>query len=117
MLRSVHAVAAAGLLAAAVVLPALVLPAAARAGVTAYHANLVETNNSGVSGSVQITLHDVADSLTVSLRATGLEPGKIHPAHIHGFVNGKDAVTPTIPEFDFNHNGMIEDYEGELAIG
>src|SRR5436190_24151435 len=105
-------VAAAGLVAAA-----LLCPAAARAGVTQYHANLLETSTYGVSGSVQLSLDDAADSLTVSLRATGLEPGKIHPAHIHGFVNGKDAVTPTVPAFDFNHNGMIEDYEGELAIG
>jgi len=90
------------------------VPAIASAGLV-YHANLSPLNNSGVKGTIQMTLN--GDSLSVNIHVTGLEPNKVHTEHIHGFVNGKNSVIPTLSKFDFNKNGRIDDDEGELAVG
>jgi len=94
------------------VMTVLLLPMAAHAAITHYQAKLSEINDSGVSGKVNITLN--GSLLTVDFFATGLEPKHDHPAHIHGFVTDKKSSTSFK---DYNHNGEIDDYEGELFVG
>ena len=52
--------------------------------------------------------------MTVDFLASGLERKHGHPAHIHGFVTDKKS---TVSFKDYNHNGDIDDYEGELFVG
>jgi len=64
---------------------------------TYYTAALNELNNSGVSGSANLTLDSIENSLRVQINATGLEPGMVHVQHIHGLVGPDgplDSVTP-----------------------
>ena len=77
-----------------------------------FFANLSPVNNSGVNGTASLTLD--GNSLTVLINATGLEVGQIHPQHIHGFVNGNASSTNFT---DFNSNGLIDEFESELATG
>lgn len=72
---------AAGLLAAA--LTGVTAPAAAD---TTVHADLVEQNKSGVTGSVTLTVKDDG-ALRVQVDAEGLVPG-VHAQHIHGAAGG-----------------------------
>lgn len=53
---------------------------------------LVELNHSGVRGKV--TLIERAGTLRVNLDVRGLEAGKLHVHHIHGFGNGTQAHCP-----------------------
>src|SRR4051812_5099527 len=71
-----------------------------------YFANLTPLNNSGVTGTASLTLN--GNDLTVVLNAVGLEPDKLHPQHIHGFVDGRQS---SLHATDFNANGMIDDFE------
>jgi hypothetical protein len=91
----------------------LAAPALALAAST-FTAPIIPTNNSGVTGSVTLSLN--ADQLTVAIHATGLEPDQVHPQHIHGFANGQDS-RPPVPADDTNKNGLIDDVEAEAAAG
>jgi hypothetical protein len=71
--------------AACLTLLALALPAPAQAETTV-HADLVEQNRSGVTGTVTLTARDNGD-LVVRITATGLMPGP-HAQHIHGATGG-----------------------------
>jgi len=93
-------------------LSVLLVPLSTHASITRYQVKLSEINDSGVTGRVDIKLN--GDELTVALTATGLEPKHLHPAHIHGFVTDKKSSTSFK---DYNHNGDIDDYEGELFVG
>ena len=53
-----------------------------------YSTRLDELNGSGVTGRAKVTLED--EAISVTLNATGLVPGKVHPAHIHGQLTGPD---------------------------
>jgi hypothetical protein len=77
-----------------------------------FFANLSPVNDSGVTGTASLTLD--GNSLTVLINATGLEVGQIHPQHIHGFVDG-NASSKNFT--DFNNNGLIDEFESELATG
>lgn len=57
--------------------------------------------------------------MTVSVQATGLEPGKFHQQHIHGFANPHlmPSQLPTLANSDVNGNGMVDDLEREAKIG
>jgi hypothetical protein len=77
-------------------------------------ASLNASNNSGVSGAALFTLHD--NVLTIDIAAKGLEPGEVHPQHIHGFENGQPSSLPTLAQ-DLDHDGFIEDTEAEQAAG
>lgn len=101
---------AAGLLAA---------PALAIAAPTFYHATFTTLNNSGVSGSANLSLDNT--TLTVHINATGLKPNSPHPQHIHGPFDSagrpSQAVTPTLAANDTNKDGVIELGEGGVAYG
>ncbi len=67
-------------------------------------------NGSGVSGTATLTL--MGDELTVHIQASGLEPGMVHPQHIHGFMeNNKNSVCPPMSA-DTDGDGLIELGEG-----
>lgn len=75
-----------------------------------YTADIMALNGSGVMGTATLTLE--GDMLTVHIMASGLEPNKLHPQHIHGFMeNNKNAVCPP-PSADTDGDGLVELGEG-----
>ena len=93
-------------------------------GQTLYVADLGPLNDSGVSGTAFLTLDD--DTLTTRIVASGLEPGEVHPQHIHGrFADTDDgpgtgqpidSVSPTLLTDD-DEDGFIELDEGLDTYG
>ncbi len=75
----------------------------------AYHADLDELNNSGVSGQAFLWLRN--DSLRVITVADGLETGLQHLQHIHGLANGSNSTCPPLTA-DTNMDGIISLAEG-----
>ncbi len=61
-------------------------------GTSFYAADLAELNDSGATGVATVEVK--GNRLTVNIEATGLEPGEVHPQHIHGFVGPDNAVCP-----------------------
>ena len=90
-----------------------------RAGAVAtYYAETFQSlNDSGVHGTALVSLYK--DTLTVQIKATGLEPGKFHPQHLHAVLNPNSTPSrvPMVPRDDKNHNGMIDDIEGDATMG
>lgn len=78
-----------------------------------FTSDITPLNGSGVSGSAELVLN--GDCLTVTIQATGLEPGRPHPQHIHGRFDAAgtpiDSVKPT-PARDTDGDGFIELAEG-----
>lgn len=74
-----------------------------------HFAPLDELNDSGVSGVTLLAVN--GDQLTVINAVDGVEPGKLHVQHIHGFQGAQDAVTPTAAA-DTDGDGFVELGEG-----
>jgi hypothetical protein len=98
------------------VLVCLLLAHASYASST-FTTTFTELNDSGVSGAGTVTLD--GDMLTVHIVADGLEPDKFHQQHVHGFLNPNDkhSEIPTLAKWDKNHNGTIDDVEGDASMG
>ncbi|HZH12085.1 MAG TPA: calcium-binding protein [Microvirga sp.] len=79
-----------------------------------YTTSFTTLNGSGVSGNALLAVED--DKLTVLIAASGLEPGQPHPQHIHGFLTGQDAQTPTLAN-DTDGDGYVELAEGLPEYG
>ena len=77
----------------AVLVLSLAASAVAVPMIRTYRATLVELNGSGVTGTAEITMLPMGN-FRVKVSAYGLEPGKRHEQHIHGFANGKRATVP-----------------------
>jgi hypothetical protein len=77
-----------------------------------YVAAIHELNNTGVSGTATFTTS--GNELTVSIEASGLQPG-VHPIHIHGKDVAK-AECPTNAQ-DANGDGYLSVIEGAPAYG
>lgn len=88
-------------------------PAAASNGAVVDHGSLVALNHSGVHG--EVTLVERAGKLRVNLNAHGLEAGKIHVHHIHGFGNGTQAHCPDMSLA--GADGVLSFAEGLPAYG
>jgi len=73
-----------------------------------YTANMQALNNSGVWAEVEMKLK--GNILKVEINASGLEVGKPHPQHIHGF--GDATKNATCPGFEADVNG-----DGVIAVG
>jgi hypothetical protein len=85
-------------------------------GIQVYATDFTALNNSGVHAHALLFLDKEAQTLTVHIRAEGLEPGQVHVQHIHGFPNDKDANTPTIAQ-DADGDGFVELAEGLVKYG
>jgi hypothetical protein len=79
-----------------------------------YSATLLQLNDSGVTGSSQLSL--LGKNLNVKLQANGLEPGQPHVVHIHGHLDGIDAMCPTDAD-DPNGDGFVSVFEGAPKYG
>lgn len=75
-----------------------------------YTVDLAELNESGVSGTAELTL--IGDQLTVKIQASGLEEDMVHPQHIHGFTeNNRNSTCPPTTADD-DSDGFVELGEG-----
>ena len=76
-------------------------------------------NNSGAQGQATLRLSSDGRTLTVMIRATGLEPGGAHISHIHGLSEGGTAVDSTCPTQaqDSDRDGFVELEEGGVKYG
>ena len=96
----------------------MLMSAPVQAAPMLYEATLGSLNNSGVSGTANLSLD--GDLLSVSIRATGLTPGQPHVQHIHGRFddagNPIDSVTPTLAD-DTDGDGFVEVAEGSRSYG
>ncbi len=81
-----------------------------------YVTDFTALNNSGVDGYAVLFLNEETQTLTVHIRAEGLEAGKVHAQHIHGFADDKDAKSPTIAQDD-DLDGFVELAEGLDTYG
>jgi hypothetical protein len=81
-----------------------------------YQADLTALNNSGVAGKALFFIDQDAQTLTVDIRAMGLEPGEMHIQHIHGFTDDTDAKTPGLAQDD-DRDGFVELAEGLDTYG
>lgn len=89
-----------------------------------YRVNFTTLNNSGVSGFALLTIDTNAQTLSVNIEATGLEPNQAHMMHIHGLIGGDgtstnpslDSQTPTLAD-DADGDGFIEVLEGVPQYG
>jgi len=75
-----------------------------------YTADLAMLNESGVSGTAELTL--TRNEITVKIQATGLEENMLHPQHIHGFIENRRNATCPSPSADTNGDGIIDLVEG-----
>ena len=81
-----------------------------------YSTEFTALNNSGVAGRAVLLLDQNERTLTVNIKASGLEPGQVHPQHIHGFMDDTDAKSPTIAQDD-DGDGFVELAEGLATYG
>lgn len=80
-----------------------------------YVAYMEPLNDSGVWASVTMTMS--GKKLTISIEATGLEAGKPHPQHIHGFDGKKKNSSCPGSEADVDGDGVISVGEGAPSYG
>ncbi|MDT0677423.1 hypothetical protein [Autumnicola musiva] len=84
-----------------------------------YKACLKSLNDSGAVAFSYARLE--GNTLYTSVLAYNMEPGEVHPQHIHGFTDGSDAaeMNATCPDMsdDANGNGFIEISEGASDYG
>ena len=72
-----------------------------------YATEFTALNNSGVHGYALLFADEANQTLTVHIRAEGLEPSQVHAQHIHGFADDTDAKSPTIAQ-DADADGFVE---------
>ena len=100
--------------------------AGAHAATTSYAAILTELNGSGVSGRINFTLDDEAQTLRARANVSGLAAGLPHVNHIHGrfrddYVPGgsniaRNSVVPTAAD-DLDGDGLVEVLEAAGSYG
>lgn len=96
------------------VLALMVTMASAHGGTRHFTANLMELNGSGVQGTADITLD--GEELTVRIQVSGLEAGKTHAQHIHGFAEPSNRTCPTSAA-DVDGDGLVSVGEGVPFYG
>jgi hypothetical protein len=85
-------------------------------GLHVYATRFTALNNSGVDGYALLFADQKNQTLTVHIRAEGMEPNQVHAQHIHGFDDDTDAKTPTIAQ-DADLDGFVELAEGLVKYG
>jgi len=123
---------------------ALALAAApASAALLTYRADLTPANpavNSHISGAATFVLNTVANTLAVTVNASGFDPNTIHPQHIHGLfenvgcenvapagtpiaglcldgTTARDSKVPSVAQNDIDKDGFLESIEATPAAG
>ncbi|MGB7085450.1 MAG: hypothetical protein WBD47_07845 [Phormidesmis sp.] len=85
-----------------------------------FKADVGTLNDSGVTGTTLLDLSDDKKTLTVTTKATGLEPNQDHVHHIHGAFGPSgevaDSMTPTLAN-DADGDGFVELAEGGPVYG
>ena len=82
-----------------------------------YTTSFTALNGSGVTGQAIVGYDVDSNSITVAIRASGLEPNMVHVQHIHGFTDGTtEAQTPTLA-LHADGDGFIELGEGLNTYG
>ncbi|MFB6351583.1 MAG: hypothetical protein ABEN55_23845, partial [Bradymonadaceae bacterium] len=67
-----------------------------------------ELNGRPVTGIARITINENTDTFRAEVRASGLEPGMIHPQHIHELQAGGVSKCPPEPQADTNDDGVVD---------
>lgn len=80
-----------------------------------YSVEFGSLNNSGVSGTAELSLE--GSTLRVSITATGLDPEMLHPQHIHGFADDKRNSTCPPESADTSGDGLVSVGEGAPFYG
>ena len=97
----------------------LATPASAAHEGSAYEGQLWPLNDSGASGSVELTVSDDGETLAVDLDASGFNLDGPHAIHIHGILEGDEVVAsacPTAAE-DADGDGVVDVVEGVPRYG
>jgi len=83
-----------------------------------YYVDFIASNNSGVQGGAFLGLDFETNQLTVITGALGVEAGRPHPQHIHGFPSATppDARPATVAQDD-DLDGFVELPEGTETAG
>lgn len=81
-----------------------------------FAALLFPSNGSGVMGVAVARFDEEQGTVELTVRASGLTPGQIHPQHIHGFADDRPSLLPNI-SLDTDRDGFVEDPEGEPVVG
>lgn len=107
--------------AAAIAVLAMQAPASAQSmnATTNYRADLRALPNTSGQGSAMLRLSADQRTLTVMIRASGLERGGPHVSHIHGRTADGQAVDSTCPTLaqDSDRDGFVELAEGQVTYG
>lgn len=106
----VAAVSVAGLLAATAI------PASA----ATFMVDFTTLNNSGVVGNAILDVNDAQNRLQITFNVAGLEPNRVHVAHIHGlFTPSGQPANSSVPTLavDTDRDGFIEVAEGAATYG
>ena len=95
------------------------LLAQADSATTVSRVDLRPLNNSGAQGQATLRLSSDQRTLTISIKASGLEPGGQHISHIHGRSEGGRAIDSTCPTQaeDSDGDGFVELDEGGVKYG
>ena len=95
------------------------LLAQADSATTVSRVDLRPLNNSGAQGQATLRLSSDQRTLTISIKASGLEPGGQHISHIHGRSEGGMAIDSTCPTQaeDSDRDGFVELDEGGVKYG
>ena len=80
-----------------------------------YTVDFGSLNDSGVTGSAELSLE--GSTLTVNISASGLEPDKVHPQHIHGFTENNANSTCPPASADQDGDGYVSIPEGAPFYG
>lgn len=86
---------------------------------TVYRASLSALPNTSGTGQATLRLSADQTTLTVNIKASGLEAGGAHISHIHGLSSGGapvDSTCPTIAQ-DSDSDGFVELDEGLVTYG
>ncbi len=81
-----------------------------------FAALLTPSNNSGVLGFAVAEFDEEAGTVELSVWASGLTPGRVHPQHIHGFEDDRPSLLPNI-SLDTDADGFVESPEGAAVVG
>lgn len=83
-----------------------------------YDGSMSSLNDSGASGSAQVTVDGL--EVTVDISGTGFTPDAPHAQHLHGDASGKNFVCPTaddVAELDEDGDGLLSTPEAAKFYG